>query len=308
MFTGQTRKPTTPLEAALLRILETAPASGHVVVKRLHGTLPQVAPHTARAAYLGLHRLERRGLLSSEWRAVPGRNLTAKCYRVTSVGVRNLSEQGSHGEELTAIQQLSVLVVLAIVGTGTNLSALSHSRGAHLTMVVSSRVPVSWSDLRRASVEVTGILGAIGVDTDWAFEDASRPTPVSGKTVAGFVAHVVIVGRVARPPSVDAVTLGMTPPGGNNHEADIFIFQEHIRDFAQLQRKALSSVLALVIAHEIGHALLPFPAHTTNGIMQAEWDHQALDQLEEHELLFSAHQGELIRQKLSQCCSLAAAR
>ena len=55
-----------------------------------------------------------------------------------------------------------------------------------------------------------------------------------------------------------------------------------------------SQVLSVAIAHEIGHLLLPEPAHADEGIMRAPWDGDALDGL-----LFTASEGELIRQRLN---------
>lgn len=54
------------MDEGLLRMLATAPASGHGIVRRLLAERPAPDPHAARSIYLGLHRLERRGLLTSD--------------------------------------------------------------------------------------------------------------------------------------------------------------------------------------------------------------------------------------------------
>lgn len=64
---------------------------------------------------------------------------------------------------------------------------------------------------------------------------------------------------------------------------------------------ATSSVLALVIAHELGHVLLPFPAHKSTGIMQPFWHTHSAGQVDQRQAFFSAQQGALIRGRLAPC-------
>jgi DNA-binding PadR family transcriptional regulator len=78
MFRDQSQSRISSLDERLLRILSTAPASGHVLTKRLRGAEHHAIPYAARATYLELHRLEREGVLTSDWRPVPGRELKAK--------------------------------------------------------------------------------------------------------------------------------------------------------------------------------------------------------------------------------------
>jgi hypothetical protein len=125
---------------------------------------------------------------------------------------------------------------------------------------------------------------------------------------ADYVIRVVIVSRISGLSRSEALPLGLTPPGPHRAGADVVVFHDHVEEFAQVRRKSVSSVLALVIAHETGHALLPVPAHASEGIMQGEWDPQTLDRADEHELRFTAQQGALIRSRLNDCCTLTAGR
>jgi hypothetical protein len=67
-------------------------------------------------------------------------------------------------------------------------------------------------------------------------------------------------------------------------------------------------VLAYAIAHEIGHLLLPEPAHSPFGIMRADWDGDDLRHIASGSLQFTAGQADAIRAKVSGCCAAAAAR
>jgi hypothetical protein len=299
------RRPANLMEERLLRIVATAPAPGHVVVKRLLIEQPASPMHAARCTYVGLHRLERRGLLISDWRPVPGRSVQAKYYRVTAAGARRLRAANATCTAAPDVDPVTWLVLIAVIGSGGAFEAHGEDRRPHLTIFVDRRVPVSPDELRRASMDVTRILGAIGVTTDWdldqSFKDSAR---LARAAPTGFVVRVVIIARVSGLSRSEALPLGLTPPGPHLGGADIVVFHEHVQEFARVRHKPVSSVLALVITHEIGHALLPAPAHSRVGIMQPEWDQQTMDQADDHELRFAAQQGVLIRQRLSQTCGM----
>jgi len=250
----------------------------------------------ARPIYLGLHRLERQRLLTSEWRRVPGRSLTAKYYRVTSAGLGRLGNDAA--EARPALHPLSVVVVIAVVGQSLAVASQRASRPPRLTILMDSDVPTPADEWRRAAIEVTRILGAIGVRSDFP----GRAAP------AGFVVHVVIAApRAARPRSGE-VPLGETPPVGQQQRAEIVLFHDSIQAFAQIHRRPVWSVLALVVVHETGHVLLPSPAHSSAGIMQTPWDRHTMEEADDARLGFTPQQGAQIRQRLDRCCALTAAR
>jgi hypothetical protein len=203
-----------------------------------------------------------------------------------------------------------LLFFIAVIGSGAPFEARGHDRRPHLTILVDRRVPVSPDRLRRASMDVNRILGAIGVTTDWGLWESSQDSAprLVRETPTGFVVHVVIIARVSGRSRTEALTLGLTAPGPHFGGAHVVVFHDHVQDFAEVRHKPAASILALVIAHEIGHALLPAPAHSNVGIMQAEWDQQTMDQADDHEFRFTTQQGALIRDRLTRCCGVTAER
>jgi DNA-binding PadR family transcriptional regulator len=303
MLKSQPPRKSNPLDECLLRSLLTAPASGHLLTKRLRAAENQAILYAARATYVRLHRLERDGLLTSEWRPVAGRQLKAKYYRLTPVGVRSLALSNVARPPTSTIDPFTVLVILAVFGAAKTAHATEESRQPALTIFVTCRVPIPIADLRRASMDVTRILGVIRVKADWVLEEpSSRPSAQS--PVAGVVVHVVIDSRPPLSLSSDEVFLGMTSPSHPEGSAEIVLFQDPIQQAADFYQRALSSVLALVVAHEIGHVLLPSPAHSNTGITQAPWDSHAMDQADRNQLVFTARQGDLMRQRLNHCCAV----
>jgi Transcriptional regulator PadR-like family len=311
MLRGRGRGAIDQFDDRLLRILASEEAPGHRVVKRLMADGPAPESDLVRSVYAGLHRLERTGLLKSEQRQLPRRRLTVKCYRVTSAGARRLrAPHVAAAGTVAELHPVTWLVVMAVIGSGSTPAARDHARRPHLTVFVDPRVPVSVDQLRRARLDVNRILGAIGVTTEWESEEpperwAQQP---AREVPTDYVVHLVIIARVSGLSGPDTLPLGVTPPGDHRTGADVVVFHDHVEEFARERHKSASSVLALVIAHEIGHALLPAPAHTSVGIMQGEWDQQTLDQADDHELRFTPQQAALIRERLDNCCNLIAGR
>jgi hypothetical protein len=56
--------------------------------------------------------------------------------------------------------------------------------------------------------------------------------------------------------------------------------------------------MAVVVAHEVGHLLLPIGSHSPDGLMRGHWDVNDLRQTDPRALSFTAGQAELIRDTL----------
>ena len=62
-----------------------------------------------------------------------------------------------------------------------------------------------------------------------------------------------------------------------------------------------TSILALAMAHEIGHLLLPPPSHSTSGIKRPLWDGDDIRHAVLGQLTFTSAQSSLIRKKVVGC-------
>jgi len=91
LFTGT-------LDILILRTLEAAPLHGYAIGKAIRDRSEGVLAVEEGALYPALHRLERRGLLESEWgRTETGRR--AKFYRITTHGGEHLTAEASRWAE-----------------------------------------------------------------------------------------------------------------------------------------------------------------------------------------------------------------
>jgi len=83
----------------------------------------------------------------------------------------------------------------------------------------------------------------------------------------------------------------------------VYIFYHRVKELVQKQWlvERTARLLGLAMAHEIGHLLLPFNAHTQTGIMRADWYYPS-----ERDFLlatqgkfgFTPKQGEFIRSEV----------
>ncbi len=87
LFTGT-------LDLLILRTLQEEPLHGYAVGKHLRDRSKGVLDVEEGALYPALHRLERRGLLSSEWGRTET-NRRAKFYSLTRAGLEHLEAESA---------------------------------------------------------------------------------------------------------------------------------------------------------------------------------------------------------------------
>jgi PadR family transcriptional regulator, regulatory protein PadR len=88
------------LELLALRLLRSGPLNGWDIMQRIQVVSGEVLSVTPGALYPTLHRLEERGLISSEWGASEN-NRRAKFYRLTAAGRKQLDAQRETWERFT---------------------------------------------------------------------------------------------------------------------------------------------------------------------------------------------------------------
>ena len=89
------------LDMLVLKTLVRGPMHGYAVAEFIEQTSEEVLRVEEGALYPALHRLELRGLLSSEWGASET-NRRAKYYRLTAAGRKQLGEKSAHWGRMTA--------------------------------------------------------------------------------------------------------------------------------------------------------------------------------------------------------------
>jgi hypothetical protein len=143
----------------------------------------------------------------------------------------------------------------------------------------------------RARDEVARLFGLIGVEIVWV-----RQVPPPGTRVR-------IVSLVTWEPNEDqapASALGYTLTGPGTRGVLAYVFWPRVERGAVKFTARLDYVLAVAIAHEIGHMLLPDDSHARHGLMEAYWNSGHFRLASAGLLHFSPETTEMIRQGLER--------
>jgi PadR family transcriptional regulator, regulatory protein PadR len=88
------------LDVLILRTLVMGPAHGHTIAQVIENTSENALDVEQGSLYPALHRLEDRGLVSSQW-GVSENNRRAKFYTLTSKGRKELSAAAGRWQRMT---------------------------------------------------------------------------------------------------------------------------------------------------------------------------------------------------------------
>src|SRR5881409_3667182 len=88
------------LDMLILRTLLFGPARGHQIAKHIQRTTEDVLQVEHGSLYPALHRLERKGWVSSKWEIAKDRNREFKYYRLTQAGRKQLTVEESKWKQL----------------------------------------------------------------------------------------------------------------------------------------------------------------------------------------------------------------
>lgn len=165
-------------------------------------------------------------------------------------------------------------VATAIVGAANPVP------GQPLTIDLEMRsdAPIGGDVVERSRNGVTRIFADAGLEVRW--------TDTAPRFTVCIVPQALGYARAGSP------VMGVAIRGTAGSTAQIFLKQ--VQDLARVYRVDLSTLLAHVIAHEVGHLLLGRP-HSPTGLMQAGWDRTLVHHAVEGALTFTDAQAERIR-------------
>ena len=86
----------------ILRTLLFGPAHGHAIARHIQRTTEDVLQVEHGSLYPALHRLERKGWISSRWQTAKDRNRDFKFYQLTSAGRKQLEREESKWKQLAS--------------------------------------------------------------------------------------------------------------------------------------------------------------------------------------------------------------
>lgn len=172
-----------------------------------------------------------------------------------------------------ATATVAAMVVLLAAAAGGRIDAAPLA-GQDAALVAGQIVVVHVTDYRGiaprdlASAEqlAAQVYRLIGVQVIWVDDQVETAQPDGSFHVKVVVLSRVMTSMKCQQDGLSDSTFGR----GTKASRRAYIFYDRIADHAARARFEVSHPLAIVLAHEIGHLLLPVYGHSPSGIMRAD--------------------------------------
>jgi hypothetical protein len=147
--------------------------------------------------------------------------------------------------------------------------------------------------LEQAKRDATRVFGRSNIDLEWIEERTYQ----SSSLVMRITAKPI--GTKSR----SRFVVGLAPGTREARGTMAFAFYERIQAYSAELALDVSQMLGHVMAHELGHLLLPNDAHSFTGVMRGAWDWAQANQATAGLLTFAPDQAALIRDRLRASAS-----
>lgn len=179
----------------------------------------------------------------------------------------------------------AAMVVAAVLISGPRAAADSETPRLTIQLQLLNDANVPADILESARQQVSAIYARAGIEL------IRHDTPAAPRSALRFAAKIVphSLGYGHDKPHVMGAALGET------RGTIVYVFFGRVEHFARSQRLLSSTMLAHVIAHEIGHLLLPKGWHSERGLMRGKWDRAHVDNAMRGTLTFTPDEIRTIR-------------
>jgi hypothetical protein len=200
---------------------------------------------------------------------------------------------------MTKRSRLLTLGALFTLGTASPRAASAERPPRQvITVRVYDYTGVPDAMLSHAKEDVSRVYSQAGIDVTWI--DVRDTNPAAGFAIQIMIRRRPVDGSTSASGSVMGTSLGDTHDVGGS----AFVFRDRVTHVAHERQQDVARVLGYAMAHEMGHLLLPYPAHSASGIMRAEWDGDDLRHIANGSMLFTPAQAALIRARAAGCCDV----
>jgi hypothetical protein len=162
-------------------------------------------------------------------------------------------------------------------------------------VVLHDSTSVAEATLEEARGFAAGVFHAAGIEIDGASEVASC---AAGSSARAFCVQVLLRPHHPQFEPGKVRTMGLALAADANR-AVVSVYLDAVADVARRYGQPRGKVLGIALAHEIGHALLPPPSHSTSGIMRPSWEGDALRHAINGDIAFTERQASLMRDRLN---------
>jgi hypothetical protein len=183
---------------------------------------------------------------------------------------------------------IAVAVMMGLMGSVN--AAADESGSFTIPVMVMNEVGIQDQTVRLAQAETARIFKAAGITLTWL-----RSGTPSKRTLIIKIATV--------PPDQkgrNQNALGVAPSSKETRGRVAWLYYHRIEGLARLSQLEVSKLLGHVMAHEMGHLLLPYGSHALSGLMREGWDAQQTRLASTSELTFAPDQAATIRARLQR--------
>lgn len=180
--------------------------------------------------------------------------------------------------------------------------ALAQTHDTHaVTIRIYDYASMSPTPIEQAQEYVTALYAQIDVHIVWA--ETLRPHARRGRVCErdpGELVINILPPAMSRRMDLTNVTLGhaaVTPFDGGTIAYVLF---DRITDVASTSNASAADVLAVVMAHELGHLLLPSGSHSPTGLMRPTWNPNDFRAHNRQQWQFTSAQADAIRGLLTR--------
>src|SRR5215831_20337679 len=175
---------------------------------------------------------------------------------------------------------------------------VQHKQPVRVRIILCDNTGVESGTLRTARNVASRVIMSATVEIDWIDVgscDSSDPSFEPSKWPADSYYLIAILPDVL-PNSATTDVMGFAPVTTGRYPP-AYIFYNRVRSFSDLVQGGIAIVLGHVIAHEMGHLLLPANAHSKSGIMRPSWDFPQWKEAAAGRLVFTESQVREIRKQ-----------
>jgi hypothetical protein len=157
-----------------------------------------------------------------------------------------------------------------------------------------ARVPADV--LEQAKDAASRVFALSNIDLQWIGQGPYQPCSLT----------VRIVAKPTGAKNRSRFVVGIAPEAREARGILAFAFYDRIQLYSAELGLNASQMLGHVMAHELGHLLLPHGAHSSTGLMRGAWDGAQANHAMAGLLTFTPAEAVLIRDRLSACASRSA--
>ncbi|MGH9257795.1 MAG: hypothetical protein ACRD3C_24820 [Vicinamibacterales bacterium] len=185
------------------------------------------------------------------------------------------------------------------LGYAAETTAVAETEPLAITVRVRDTARVPEDVLAEAQGDVTQIYRQAGVDVTWATPESlcAESHAVRRATLTVAILSSEQAARIRK--GVMSDRAGFTARGDAAEGGRVaYVLYDRIDMLAEPNEWNQARMLAVVMAHEIGHLLLPYDAHSPHGLMRADWSIADLQLAQRTLSLFTATQSNLLRSRV----------